>query len=524
MSMWSELGIESTNDVNIIKRAYAEKAKEYHPEEYPNEFQRLRSAYKSAMAYVKRNQNINMTSHVEPETTVAKEEINKTVQIDSALFGKISKWVEKYEQQNDDIQLNNSFDIDTSLFKEISKWTENIDNPDEKSDKKTETFEIDSELFKKISQWTFEQENFHDVETNPPQINPSLFTQISKWTEKQKKSPTPPEKSIHNIDTSVFDEVENWAEEDKKEKDKLISKYLRNLSIHFNSKYVKRKVWKKYFDDPVVQKLQHEYEFTRRFFNLVPRYYPISGILREYLEKWQALWISTPFDARFERLFTGSRKDADSQLRKSILFLVLGLFVVIGFNALHEPSSSKIAAQNSSSMMQFYMNQSIYMQQQADTTESLLNMLSSMQNITPSFSSQISSFLNYDHFPMTQENLDYMIFSDDRASTENEIIETVLKPYFEEIAKDGLSYKFVKRTAQCLGVTEEEYDLYIEQVTASEDHDFSDMWDFFDDPYEIQVGDETLQKWIDSKSDDSSSESASETYSSENTSTEYISE
>ena len=51
---WKILGIEPTNDIKIIKKAYAALAKKYNPEEYPEEFQRIHSAYKSACAYAKR--------------------------------------------------------------------------------------------------------------------------------------------------------------------------------------------------------------------------------------------------------------------------------------------------------------------------------------------------------------------------------------------------------------------------------------------------------------------------------------
>ena len=48
MDIW-EIGIEETFDKTEIKRAYARKAKLYHPEEHPKEYQRLRSAYRMAV-------------------------------------------------------------------------------------------------------------------------------------------------------------------------------------------------------------------------------------------------------------------------------------------------------------------------------------------------------------------------------------------------------------------------------------------------------------------------------------------
>ncbi len=52
-NQWSILGIEATTDILKIKAAYAKKAKLVHPEEYPEEFQELQKAYKSAIKYAK---------------------------------------------------------------------------------------------------------------------------------------------------------------------------------------------------------------------------------------------------------------------------------------------------------------------------------------------------------------------------------------------------------------------------------------------------------------------------------------
>lgn len=52
-NQWSILDIEATADISKIKAAYAKKAKLVHPEEYPEEFQELQKAYKSAIKYAK---------------------------------------------------------------------------------------------------------------------------------------------------------------------------------------------------------------------------------------------------------------------------------------------------------------------------------------------------------------------------------------------------------------------------------------------------------------------------------------
>lgn len=51
--IWRILGIELTTDIKEIKKAYAARSKEYHPEEHPEEFKQLQSAYKAALQYAK---------------------------------------------------------------------------------------------------------------------------------------------------------------------------------------------------------------------------------------------------------------------------------------------------------------------------------------------------------------------------------------------------------------------------------------------------------------------------------------
>lgn len=49
VNYWSVLGLEPTQDVSAIKRAYARKSRECHPEEDPEGFLRLREAYQAAL-------------------------------------------------------------------------------------------------------------------------------------------------------------------------------------------------------------------------------------------------------------------------------------------------------------------------------------------------------------------------------------------------------------------------------------------------------------------------------------------
>ncbi|WP_044641202.1 J domain-containing protein [Risungbinella massiliensis] len=53
MTIWKILGIEPTENLSVIKRAYAKKLKVHHPEDDPEGYQKLREAYDSAIKQAK---------------------------------------------------------------------------------------------------------------------------------------------------------------------------------------------------------------------------------------------------------------------------------------------------------------------------------------------------------------------------------------------------------------------------------------------------------------------------------------
>lgn len=53
MDIWGLLEISPTKDIKIIKKAYAEKVKLYHPEDNPKMFSRIHEAYLAAVEYAK---------------------------------------------------------------------------------------------------------------------------------------------------------------------------------------------------------------------------------------------------------------------------------------------------------------------------------------------------------------------------------------------------------------------------------------------------------------------------------------
>lgn len=76
MNCWNILGIAQTSDLTAIKTAYAAKAKECHPEEHPEEFQRLQQAYRSASRWAKVQKNIVSQKEV-VENKAAVEAVTK---------------------------------------------------------------------------------------------------------------------------------------------------------------------------------------------------------------------------------------------------------------------------------------------------------------------------------------------------------------------------------------------------------------------------------------------------------------
>ena len=68
-NIWEILGIEPTTDISVIKKAYASRAKNYHPEEHPKEFQELRNAYKFALWLAKQEKETGKAGIEEPKET-----------------------------------------------------------------------------------------------------------------------------------------------------------------------------------------------------------------------------------------------------------------------------------------------------------------------------------------------------------------------------------------------------------------------------------------------------------------------
>lgn len=66
MSFWGDLGIEPTTDKAVIRHAYAEKTRTCHPEEEPERFDRLHTAFTAAMQYARRNAGTATVMETQP--------------------------------------------------------------------------------------------------------------------------------------------------------------------------------------------------------------------------------------------------------------------------------------------------------------------------------------------------------------------------------------------------------------------------------------------------------------------------
>lgn len=89
---WKILGIEATDQIKDIKRAYAKRSKEIHPEDHPEEFIQLHDAYEQAMAIAK---------HQDPQSTMMQSDtIEEETDIPNAFdFHTIFKQSEQLHEQ-----------------------------------------------------------------------------------------------------------------------------------------------------------------------------------------------------------------------------------------------------------------------------------------------------------------------------------------------------------------------------------------------------------------------------------------
>ena len=77
--VWEMLGIDSTSDIQKIKLAFAEKAKETHPEDNPEGFRMLRESYQMALEYARTGKMIVEERVFEDFDSEESNWINRTI-------------------------------------------------------------------------------------------------------------------------------------------------------------------------------------------------------------------------------------------------------------------------------------------------------------------------------------------------------------------------------------------------------------------------------------------------------------
>lgn len=112
MSIWDELGISPTKNAREIKKAYAAKSKLVHPEEHPEQFQKLHEAYKAALNIA--NSAASFSPPAERET---QKQSNAPIQKREDSFDFSKKEKEDSAEKETELRREKSFDF-TKLSKE----------------------------------------------------------------------------------------------------------------------------------------------------------------------------------------------------------------------------------------------------------------------------------------------------------------------------------------------------------------------------------------------------------------------
>ena len=131
-SIWDILGIDPTTDKKKIKKAYAEKTKIYHPEDYPEEFKIVQEAYQWAMKYASKSVlddedleiGINTNKSTDEVIEVNKKEENKSIEIDYSNLEEEDFKIkdnrkEKTNKKSETNSSNNKKSKDGEIFNEI---------------------------------------------------------------------------------------------------------------------------------------------------------------------------------------------------------------------------------------------------------------------------------------------------------------------------------------------------------------------------------------------------------------------
>lgn len=135
--MWELLGIQQTDDEDIIRKAYAEKSKDCHPEEHPEEFQQLHKAYKNAIRYAKnsKKQKKQLSEEMENNQNNSQDETQKKqeeTELDySQIFGRLKKQDDENQDKKISLEIYETLDrlILRDRAQEFAEWEELLQRP-----------------------------------------------------------------------------------------------------------------------------------------------------------------------------------------------------------------------------------------------------------------------------------------------------------------------------------------------------------------------------------------------------------
>lgn len=135
LSAYSILGLDRDASLGEIKDAYARLSKEYHPEENPEEFQRIHEAYTTL---TRRGRRANHTTIVETSPIVQRE-VEETKESD-LVFRKIDNYVEVSEKED---SVSQEYDFEKSV--RLAKVQEDALRKQEE-EKKKEQYDFESSI------------------------------------------------------------------------------------------------------------------------------------------------------------------------------------------------------------------------------------------------------------------------------------------------------------------------------------------------------------------------------------------
>lgn len=112
MNIWALLDIDETTDITAIKKAYAKQVALHHPEDCPEEFRQIHSAYLKALEFARRNKDdprykANLSSEASSEEGKASEQSAVKIEFTEDFIRRVHTYKGNQEEYN---SFNISFD------------------------------------------------------------------------------------------------------------------------------------------------------------------------------------------------------------------------------------------------------------------------------------------------------------------------------------------------------------------------------------------------------------------------------